>query len=83
MAPWRVYNIGNSSPVELNEYIAAIEQALGTKARKELLPLQPGDVPDTFADVNDLVEQFGYRPATPVQTGISNFVAWYRDYFGE
>ncbi|MDR2366144.1 MAG: NAD-dependent epimerase [Zoogloeaceae bacterium] len=80
-APWRVYNIGNSRPVELLDYIAALETALGKKAKMELLPLQPGNVPDTFADVDDLAAQFDYRPATPLAQGIANFVAWYRDYF--
>lgn len=81
-APWRVYNIGNNSPVELLDYISAIEKALGKTANKELLPLQAGDVPDTYADVQDLVDQFSYKPATPVEEGISHFVEWYRDYFG-
>lgn len=81
MAPWRVYNIGNNSPVELMDYIAALEKALGRKAEMEMLPLQPGDVPDTYADVSDLVEQFNYKPSTPVEQGIANFVTWYRDYF--
>ncbi len=80
-APWRLYNIGNNSPVELMDYIAALEKALGKKADMDMLPLQPGDVPDTYADVTDLVEQFHYKPATPVEQGVSNFVAWYRDYF--
>jgi UDP-glucuronate 4-epimerase len=80
-APWRVYNIGNNSPVELMDYIAALEKALGRKADMEMLPLQPGDVPDTYADVTDLVEQFHYKPATPVEQGVANFVAWYRDHF--
>ena len=80
-APWRVYNIGNNSPVELMDYIAALESALGKKADMEMLPLQPGDVPDTYADVTDLVDQFDYKPATPVAQGVANFVAWYRDYF--
>jgi UDP-glucuronate 4-epimerase len=80
-APWRVYNIGNNQPVELMDYIAALEQALGKTAQKEMLPLQAGDVPDTYADVADLVEQFHYKPATPVTQGVANFVAWYRDYF--
>jgi len=80
-APWRVFNIGNSAPVELMDYIAALEAALGRKAEMDLLPLQPGDVPDTYADVADLVEQFDYRPSMPVAQGIANFVAWYRDYF--
>ncbi len=81
MAPWRVYNIGNNSPVELMDYIAALEKALGKKAGMEMLPLQPGDVPDTYADVTDLVEQFHYKPATPVDQGVAHFVAWYRNYF--
>jgi UDP-glucuronate 4-epimerase len=80
-APWRVYNIGNSRPVQLMDYIAALEKALGKKAKVDLLPLQAGDVPDTFADVDDLVEQFQYRPSTTVEEGISRFVAWYRSYF--
>ena len=80
-APWRVYNIGNSSPVELMDYISAIEKALGKTAIKELLPLQPGDVPDTYANVDDLAEQFNYRPATSVQDGIQQFVGWYINYF--
>jgi len=80
-APWRVYNIGNNRPVELMDYIAALEKALGKKAEKELLPLQPGDVPETYANVDDLVEQFHYKPATSVEDGINRFVSWYRDYF--
>jgi UDP-glucuronate 4-epimerase len=80
-APWRVYNIGNNSPVELMDYIAALEKALGRKADMEMLPLQPGDVPNTYAEVTDLVEQLHYKPATPVERGVANFVAWYRDYF--
>jgi UDP-glucuronate 4-epimerase len=80
-SPWRVYNIGNNSPVELMGYIAALEKALGKTAQKELLPLQDGDVPDTYANVDDLVEQFHYKPETNVEDGIDRFVAWYRDYF--
>jgi UDP-glucuronate 4-epimerase len=80
-APWRVYNIGNNSPVELMDYIGALERALGVKAEMELLPLQPGDVPDTYADVEDLVSEFNYKPATSVETGVSRFVEWYRDYY--
>jgi UDP-glucuronate 4-epimerase len=80
-APWRVYNIGNNSPVELMDYIGALEKALDKKAEMELLPLQAGDVPDTYANVDDLVEQFHYKPATTVEDGIARFVAWYRDYF--
>ncbi len=80
-APWRVYNIGNNSPVELMDYIGALEKALGRKAQMELLPLQAGDVPDTYADVNDLFDQFHFKPATLVEDGIARFVTWYRDYF--
>ena len=80
-APWRVYNIGNNAPVELMDYIGALEKSLGKKAKMELLPLQAGDVPDTYANVEDLVEQFHYKPATTVEDGIARFVPWYRDYF--
>ncbi|AVT78129.1 UDP-glucuronate 5-epimerase [Rhodopseudomonas palustris] len=80
-APWRVYNIGNNNPVELMDYIAALEQALGKTAQVELLPLQQGDVPNTYADVSDLVEQFHYKPSTTIEQGISRFVDWYRSYF--
>lgn len=82
-APWRLYNIGNNRPIELMDYIAALENALGKKAVKELLPLQPGDVLDTFADVNDLVEQFHYKPTTTIEEGIKRFATWYCDYFNE
>jgi UDP-glucuronate 4-epimerase len=81
-APYKVYNIGNSSPVPLMEYIAAIETTLGKTAKKEFLPMQPGDVPRTEADVTDLVENLGYKPDTPVQKGIENFINWYKSYFG-
>ncbi len=81
MAPWRLYNIGNNNPVELMDYIAALEKALGKKAKMDMLPLQPGDVPDTYADVTDLVEQLEYKPSTPIDKGIANFVDWYRNYF--
>lgn len=81
LAPWRVYNIGNNQPVELMDYIGALEKALGKIAKKEFLPLQAGDVPDTYANVDDLVDQFHYKPATTVEDGISRFVTWYRDYF--
>jgi UDP-glucuronate 4-epimerase len=79
-APWRIYNIGNNAPVNLMDYIAALESALNTKAQMNMLPLQAGDVPDTYADVSDLVEQFDYKPSTPVQEGINRFVKWYREY---
>ena len=81
MAPWRIYNIGNNQPVELMDYIGALEQALGKKAEMNLLPLQPGDVPDTYANVDDLVVEFDYKPATPVEVGVARFIDWYRDYF--
>jgi UDP-glucuronate 4-epimerase len=80
-APWRIFNIGNHQPVELMDYIAALEKALGRKAEINGLPLQPGDVPDTYADVDDLVAQFAYQPATPVPEGVARFVDWYRGYF--
>lgn len=80
-APWRIYNIGNNSPVELNAYIEAIEKALGIKADKELLPLQPGDVPDTFADVEDLVTDLNYKPTMSVNKGVESFINWYKSYY--
>jgi UDP-glucuronate 4-epimerase len=80
-APWKVYNIGNNNPVELMDFIEAIERALGMKIKKNLMPLQAGDVPATYADVTDLVEDLHYQPATPVQVGIDRFVAWYREFF--
>lgn len=80
-APWRVYNIGNQNPVELMDYIRAIEDALGVKAELNLLPLQPGDVPDTYADVDALVQDVGYRPSMSVDEGTRRFVQWYREYY--
>jgi UDP-glucuronate 4-epimerase len=80
-APWRIYNIGNNRPVELMDYITAIEKALGKTAEKKLLPLQTGDVPETYANVDDLVNHFHYKPSTSVEDGINHFVSWYRDYF--
>jgi len=80
-APWRVYNIGNNKPVELLDYIAALEKAVGKTAEKKLLPMQPGDVPDTFADVSGLVRDFNYQPSTTVEEGIARFVKWYRDFY--
>jgi len=79
--PYRLYNIGNNEPVELMRYIEVLEQCLGRKAEKNLLPLQPGDVPDTYANVEDLVRDTGYHPVTPVETGVARFVDWYREYF--
>ena len=81
-APYRLYNIGNQHPVELMRYIEVLEDCLGKKAVKNLLPLQPGDVPDTYADVTDLVRDTGYRPDTPVEEGVARFVDWYLDYYG-
>ncbi len=79
-APWRVYNIGNNNPVELLDYIDALEESLGVEVKKELLPLQPGDVPDTYADVDDLVSEFGYKPSMSVKEGVKNFADWYKEY---
>ncbi|WP_445146903.1 NAD-dependent epimerase [Dyella sp. Tek66A03] len=81
VAPYRLFNIGNERPVELLHYIEVLEQCLGRKATMELLPLQPGDVPDTEADVTDLIQTVGYRPQVSVETGVENFVRWYREYF--
>ena len=80
-APYRVYNIGNNQPVRLMDFISAIEKALGTTIEKNMLPIQPGDVPSTYADVSDLVRDFGYKPETPVQEGVDRFIAWYREFF--
>jgi len=80
-APYRVYNIGNSAPVPLLRYIEVLEECLGRKAEMNLLPLQPGDVPDTASDVEALRRDTGYQPSTPIETGIRNFVDWYRDYY--
>ena len=82
-APFRIFNIGNNAPVKLDRiYRGASRSMLGKKAIKELLPLQPGDVPDTYADVSELVKAVGYKPATPVQEGVRRFVEWYRGYYG-
>ena len=80
-APWKVYNIGNNSPVELEEFIKAIEDSIGLKAKKNFLPLQPGDVPDTYADISALEKDFNYRPNTSIYEGINKFIDWYRDYY--
>jgi UDP-glucuronate 4-epimerase len=81
-APYRLYNIGSNRPVDLLRYIEVLEDCLGRKAQKILLPMQPGDVADTFADVSELEQDFAYRPTTPVEVGVRNFVDWYRDYYG-
>lgn len=83
LAPWRIYNIGNNKPIELMDYISAIEEALGKKAKLNLLPLQPGDVPDTYADVENLVNEFDYMPSTEISQGVSNFVDWYLNFYGK
>ena len=80
-APYRLYNIGSNRPVELLRYIEVMEQCLGRVAIKNLLPMQPGDVPDTYADVDALVADVGYRPDTPIEEGVARFVAWYREYY--
>lgn len=80
-APYKIYNIGNNNPVKLMDFIKAIEKALGRTIEKKFLPLQAGDVPATYADVADLVEDLDYQPATPVQEGIDRFVAWYREFY--
>lgn len=80
-APWRVYNIGSNSPVELLDYIETLESALGKTTTKNLLPMQPGDVPDTYADVDALVADLDYRPSTPMAQGVQRFAAWFKDYY--
>jgi UDP-glucuronate 4-epimerase len=79
-APWRVYNIGNNRPVELLELVSLLEQAIGKKAVRELVPMQSGDVPATFADVDDLMRDVGFKLSTPIAEGVTRFVAWYKDY---
>jgi UDP-glucuronate 4-epimerase len=80
-APYRLYNIGNNNPVELLHLIGTLERALGRTAEKRLLPMQPGDVPATYADVDALMQDVGFAPTTSLETGIAHFVAWYRDYY--
>lgn len=81
LAPYRIYNIGHNEPVELMRFIEVLEQRLGKKARRNMMELQPGDVPATFADIDGLVEDFGFRPDTTIETGIDKFVTWYLDYY--
>ena len=81
-APYRLYNIGNNQPVELMHLIQCIEKALGRTAEKRFLPMQPGDVPDTYADIQALTADVGFRPATPIEVGVERFVAWYKAYYG-
>ncbi len=80
-APYKVYNIGNNSPVKLLDFISILEEKLGVEAIKEFLPMQPGDVEETFADVSELMHDVGFQPSTPLEVGLANFVEWYRDYY--
>ena len=80
-APWRIYNIGNSKPDKLMDYIDALENTLGKKAKINFLPLQPGDVPDTYANTDNLEKKFNYRPSTSINEGVSKFVKWYKNYY--
>lgn len=79
-APWRVYNIGNNNPVKLLDVVALLEKELGKKAIREMMPIQPGDVPATFADVDDLTRDVGFKPSTPIAEGVKRFIAWYKEY---
>jgi len=81
-ANYKIYNIGNNNPVELMEFIAVIEKVLGKEAKKEFLDLQPGDVPATYADVDDLIKDVGFKPSTPIETGIKRFIEWFKAYYG-
>jgi len=80
-APYKIYNIGNHNPVELARFIEVLETELGKKAVRNMLPIQPGDVPATYADVDDLMRDVGFKPSTSIEQGIRNFVAWYREYY--
>jgi UDP-glucuronate 4-epimerase len=80
-APYRLYNIGNNNPVELMHFIGCLEKALGREAKKNFLPMQPGDVPNTYAGVDDLVAAVGFKPSTPIEEGVARFVEWYRNYY--
>jgi UDP-glucuronate 4-epimerase len=80
-APFRLYNIGNNQPVQLMRYIEVIEECVGRKAQKNFLPMQLGDVPETYADIDDLVRDVGYRPATPIEEGVRHFVDWFCEYY--
>tara|TARA_Y100000816_G_scaffold280999_1_gene255033 strand:+ start:643 stop:1665 length:1023 start_codon:yes stop_codon:yes gene_type:complete len=81
IVPWRIYNIGNNKPIQLMDYIGALEKALGKKAQINFLPLQAGDVPDTFANTDNLYKKFNYKPSTTVSDGVSNFIKWYKNYY--
>ena len=80
-APYKIYNIGNNNPVELGYFIECIERALGTKALKNMLPMQPGDVPATYADIDDLMADVGFKPTIPIDQAVEQFVAWYKAYY--
>jgi UDP-glucuronate 4-epimerase len=80
-APWRIYNIGNDSPINIIDYISALEKALGKVGRKEYLPIQPGDVEDTWADISDLSDNFGFKPSTSIENGVEKFAEWYKVYY--
>jgi UDP-glucuronate 4-epimerase len=80
-APFKIYNIGNNSPVKLLDFIDVLEKELGVQAKRELLPLQPGDVYSTYADVNPLIDELGYKPSTPLEKGVKEFVGWYRHFY--
>ncbi|PNK09248.1 capsular biosynthesis protein CpsI, partial [Cylindrospermopsis raciborskii S07] len=80
-APYRIYNIGNNNPVDLMEFISTLEKCLGKEAKKEFLPIQMGDVPSTYADIDDLIDSVGFKPSTPIDIGIQRFVSWYNDYY--
>ena len=82
-APYRIYNIGNNKPVDLMYFIALLEKELGREAKKEFLPLQPGDVVETYADIDDLVRETGFKPVTAIEEGIARFVEWYQSYYQE
>ena len=82
LAPWRIYNIGNNQPIEVPRVVEIMEPELGRTAQKELLPMQAGDVPATFADVDDLIRDVGFQPSTPIEDGIRRFLSWYRGYIG-
>jgi len=79
--PYKLYNIGNNQPVALMAFVEAIEKAIGKKAMKDYLPLQPGDVPATYANVNDLIKDTGFKPSTPIEVGINSFIKWYKEYY--
>jgi len=81
-APYKIYNIGNNNPVKLTRFIEVIEEKLGKKAIKEYLPMQPGDVPATYADVDDLMSDVGFKPSTSIEEGVGRFVDWYKEYYG-